>query len=325
MRAKGKYKFDSELLRFNLIKRTFWQRFYSFSKVLFIFFVVSVAFNILFTTFFETPKEKKLIRERESILLKYSLLNKQLNEVEEVLAEIQQRDDFIYRPIFEEPAIPYTVREAGFGGVNRYAHLKNLHESEFITATAERLDKIVRKIYIQSKSYDRIIDLATNKDKMINCLPAIQPVAIKDLAKIGSFFGTRIDPFTFRPKHHEGMDFNGRIGTDIYATGDGVVRKATYSMQGYGFHIDIDHGFGYLTRYAHLSRLLVREGQHVKRGEVIGLLGNTGRSTGPHLHYEVHKNGQKVNPINYYFNDITAEQYDEMVARCSEEGGKTMD
>lgn len=323
--AKQKYVFNSESLRFDRIDKSLREKVLSFFLYAIIYCAFAVLLNVVFTRFFETPKEQNLRREQADILLNYTLLNKQLDEMEELLAEIQQRDDKIYRPVFEENPIPRSIREAGFGGVNRYAHLETIKESSMVISTAKRLDKILKQLYIQSKSYDKIVTLAKNKDKLIASLPAIQPVAIKDLTRISSYFGVRTDPFTGALKMHEGMDFSGSVGTDIYATGDGVVVYANYSREGYGSIIIIDHGYGYSTRYAHLNKILVTEGQQVKRGEVIGLMGNTGRSKGPHLHYEVRKNKKALNPVNFYFNDITSEQYDMMIRKSAEEGGQTMD
>ncbi len=323
--AKERYQFNPELLRFVPVKKTVKQRVLTFFAYSLWFIGASVAFNVVFTHFLETPKEQSLKRERRELVLKYDMLNEQVAGLEQDLYEIQQRDDQIYRPVFNEKPIPASVRQAGFGGVNRYADLESLSESRRVISTAKRIDKLSKQLYIQSKSYDKIMGLARNKDKMIASIPAIQPIAIDDLNRISSYYGTRRDPYTGRLKWHKGMDFTGEIGTNIRATGDAVVKRAEYSRYGYGYLIVLDHGYGYETRYAHLDKMLVEKGMEVKRGTVIGHLGNSGRSTGPHLHYEVRKNNDPMNPINFYFNDISAEQYDLMVQQSAREGGQTMD
>ncbi len=321
----AKYRFNKDLLSFVPIQKSIREKLMSFLLYSVGFIFAAVIANIVFSHFRETPKEKRLLREQSDLIVKYMMLNKQLDQISLVMSDIQQRDDLVYRPIFDAKAIPQSIREAGFGGVNRYASLENMKESELMVNTAKRVDKLLKQIYIQSKSYDEVIELARNKDKMIACVPAIQPVALNDFYRLTSYFGQRIDPFLSFGKWHQGMDFAASVGTKIYATGDGVVSIAGYSNGGYGNCIDICHGFGYLTRYAHLSKIIVKQGQRVKRGEVIGLMGSTGRSTGSHLHYEVQCNKVPMNPINFYFNDITPEQYDLMVRLSAEEGGKTMD
>lgn len=323
--SKSKYRFNPETLTFEKIERNFRDRvMYAFRYAL-LFLVSALLFNLVFTYFSQTPKEIALLREQEEILSHYDVLNQELHRMDQLLTDLQQRDDQVYRAIFEVPPIPSTVREAGFGGVNRYERLRYLENADVVVESSSMLDVLLKKIYIQSRSYDEIIDLAADKDKMVASIPAIQPVAIKDLNRISSFFGRRRDPFHGGWKFHEGMDFSGSVGTDIFATGDGVVIYSGYSRWGYGNNIVIDHGFSYQTRYAHLQDRYVEVGQQVTRGEVIGTLGNTGRSKGPHLHYEVRKNGRPLNPINFYFDDISPEQYELMVKRSAEEGGETMD
>ena len=233
------------------------------------------------------------------------------------ISDIQQRDDYLYRTIFELDPIPPSVREAGFGGTNRYVDFEGYDNSDVMIGTFKKVDVISKKLYVQSKSFDTVIKLAKNKEKMIAAIPAIQPVALKDFNRISDYFGARSDPFTGKRTMHNGMDFTGPEGSDIFATGDGVVIESGYSFYGYGNKVVIDHGYGYKTVYAHLQKITVDDGQKVKRGEVIGLLGNTGRSTGAHLHYEVKLNNRPKDPINYYFNDMTDEEYDLMVEACS--------
>jgi murein DD-endopeptidase MepM/ murein hydrolase activator NlpD len=322
--AKIKYRFDHHTLTYHKIdtspRRKFQRGFLYFLTTV----VVAVAFNIVFTNHFQTPKEQQLKKANEQLVFKYKMLAQELNHIDNLLDNIEQRDDNLYRPIFELDPIPSQVREAGYGGTNRYQELRKLSNSDVVISTAKKLDKVKKELYIQSKSFDSVIEEAKNKEKMLECIPAIQPISINDFGRISDYFGRRRDPFTGKMRMHYGMDFTGPIGTEIYATGEGVVEKAGYSAYGYGREVVINHGYGYKTIYAHLHNIKVDKGDRITRGEVIGTLGNTGRSTGPHLHYEVRKNNKPVNPFHYYFNDITAEQYDKMIA-VSARNRKPMD
>jgi murein DD-endopeptidase MepM/ murein hydrolase activator NlpD len=240
-------------------------------------------------------------------------MGKKLVQISNVLNDIQQRDDNIYRVIFEADPIPKSIREAGFGGVNRYAKLEGYSNSDLVIETATKLDKISKKLYVQSKSYDKIIEMAKNKQKYFSCIPAIAPISDNALIRFASGFGFRIHPIYKTRKMHTGIDLTAPTGTKIYATGDGKVVKAGLSKGGYGQRVIIDHDYGYKTVYAHLSKIIVRRGQKINRGELIGLVGSTGVSTAPHLHYEVRRYNKPVNPINYYFNDITPSEYDKMI------------
>ena len=259
-------------------------------------------------------------RENERLLTQYTLMNKDLNNMGKVLKDIQYRDDNIYRVIFEAEPIPASVREAGFGGVNRYSQLENMDNADLVISTARKLDVLTKQIYIQSKSYDDVMTMALNKEKMLASLPSIMPVSNKDLKRTASGWGYRIHPIYKIRKFHYGMDFSAPTGTEVFATGSGVVERIQRSKIGFGNHITIDHGYGFETLYAHLSAFNVKEGQKVKRGDVIGYVGSTGTSTAPHLHYEVHKNGQKVNPQNYYFLDLSPQEYEKMIEISSNMG-----
>ena len=222
-----------------------------------------------------------------------------MNRAELVLDDIQKRDDNIYRVIFEADPIPSSIRKAGYGGVNRYINLSGYTNSELMISATKKIDQINKQLYIQSKSFDHIIELAKNKQEMLACIPAIQPVANKDLRRMASGYGYRIHPIYKTRKMHHGMDFTAKTGTPIYATGNGTVEKVSNIRTGYGKHIIIDHGYGYKTLYAHNSKNLVTKGQKVNRGDVIAHVGSNGLSTSPHLHYEVHKDGKKINPVNF--------------------------
>jgi murein DD-endopeptidase MepM/ murein hydrolase activator NlpD len=264
---------------------------------------------LLNTPYFETPKNRKQAREIENLKLRYAILNKKVEEVEDVIKFIEDRDNNLYRVYFNTSPIPEEERKAGFKDVNRYKDLEGYDNSQLVTNTTKRIDVLRKELAIQSKSLDDILKLAKAKDKLLAAIPAIQPVRNENLKRMVSGFGYRTDPFTKARKMHEGMDFTSKTGTPIYATGDGVVAKADNTVSGYGNHIVIRHGFGYETLYAHLSKYKCRAGQRVKRGDIIGLVGSTGRSEGPHLHYEVHKNGKVVNPLNFYYGNISAVEY----------------
>jgi murein DD-endopeptidase MepM/ murein hydrolase activator NlpD len=317
---KHKYRFNPDSLSFDkeisTLGRKFWRGFYYFLASL----VISVAYYIVFSFFFDTPQERGLRRENEEMLLQFELLNKKFDHISVVLEDIQQRDDNIYRTIFEAEPISSTIRNAGMGGVDRYSDLEDLSNSKIVIETAKRIDKLAKQIYIQSKSFDEIVSLAKRKEEMIANVPAIQPISNKDLTRVASPFGVRIHPFYKVLKMHTGMDFTAPTGTEIYATGNGVVVDVVYSARGYGNTIIIDHGYSYKTLYAHLSKSLVKPGTKVRRGDVIGLVGNTGMSMAPHLHYEVRKNDEPINPINFYFNDLSPEEYDKIIELASQSG-----
>jgi murein DD-endopeptidase MepM/ murein hydrolase activator NlpD len=261
------------------------------------------------TPYFETPKNKKQAREIENLKLRYAILNKKMDEVADVMQFIEERDNNLYRVYFNSSPIPEEERKSGFKDANRYKDLEGYNNSQLVASTTKRIDILRKELSIQSKSLDDILKMAKAKDKLLAAIPAIQPVRNENLRSMVSGFGYRTDPFTKTRKMHEGMDFTAKTGTPIYATGDGIVARADNTASGFGNHIVIRHGFGYETLYAHLSKYKCRPGQRIKRGDVIGYVGSTGRSEGPHLHYEVHKNGKVVNPLNFYYGNISAVEY----------------
>jgi len=317
--AKVKYYYDTKTLNYQRIEKTPWDR----VKNIFIYLGASIFSGIImiiiFFQFFDSPKEKQLKRDKLDLLNQYNTLNNELTDINLVLKDMQNRDDNIYRVIFEADPIPSSIRKAGFGGVNRYKHLENLSNSELIIETTKKIDIISKQIYIQSKSFDEVINLANNKANMLACLPSIQPVDNKDLKRMVSGFGRRIHPVYKTITHHDGMDFAAATGTPIYATANGTIEKSTYDRGGYGKHVIINHGFGYKTLYAHMNEIKVSKGATVKRGDVIGYVGNTGLSVGPHLHYEVHYKGKKENPSFYYHNDLSPSEYNKLIELSSEE------
>lgn len=324
--SKIKYRFNPDTLTYQRIEEGFFRKLLRFLPHIGLYLVIGALSIFIYASLVDSPKERMLKRENRQLVFQYELLNNKIADIEQVLKDISYRDDNIYRTIFEAEPIPKTMREAGIGGVNRYDELEGYESSEIVVNTSRRIDKIMKQLYIQSKSFDYVVDLAINKEKWLQSMPAIQPILNKDLTKISSYFGIRYDPvYKGVKKMHEGIDFTAPLGTDIYATGNGTVIEVDNSHRGYGNMIVIDHGFGYSSAYAHCSKTLVRPGQKVKRGDIIGKVGSTGKSVGPHLHYEVRKNGRAVNPIHYFFQDLSPEEYDRMVELSSQEGGVAME
>jgi len=271
----------------------------------------------------QSPEERELYAEKNKMEAQYKVLQRQFNEVQDVLTDLEERDNNLYRVVLQAEPIPFTVRKAIASNTDYYNQLYDMTNSEIVVSTTKMLNTLKKQIYIQSRSYDELVSLTKNREKMLQCLPAIQPVLNKDLKRMASGYGWRIDPVYHTRRFHEGMDFVAPTGTDIYATGDGTIVNAGWE-QGYGNCIVINHGFGYETLYGHLSAIKVRPGQTVKRGDIIGLVGSTGKSTAPHLHYEVHYKGQVMNPQNYYFLDLSPEEYDRMV-QMSNNFGEVLD
>lgn len=294
----------------------------------FMFICASLVFSLIISTivynFFDSPKEKILRTELNGVKEQYEVLNKETDRLNAVLDGLQYRDGNIYRVLFETDPIPASVWEAGSGGVNKYKNLEKYDNGELMIDISKKVDKLKRQMAIQSESYDEIAKLIKGKEQMIASIPSIQPIKNKDLERIASGFGIRIDPIYKVPTPHMGLDFAAPMGTEIFATGDGVVEVVDFSYGGYGNEVIINHGYGYRTRYGHMSRTKAQVGQKVKRGEVIGYVGSTGKSTGTHVHYEVIRGGIPVNPINYFFNDVTDDMYAKMVER-SQTSGQSLD
>lgn len=316
--SKIKYKFNTKSLTYEKvtipIKKRVWQVLsYLATGLVFATITIILAYKYL-----DSPKEKQLQREIAELSLQYELLNSRMAEVSEVLDDVQNRDNNIYRTIFEAEPIPENIRKAGFGGVDRYRELQGYNNSDLMIETTKRLDRISKQLYIQSKSFDEVVKLVRGKAKLLASIPAIQPISNEDLRHQPSGYGWRTHPIYKTPEFHPGMDFAAPEGTEIHATGDGIVVRADATAQGYGNHVVINHSYGYETLYGHMTRYVVHVGQQVKRGQLIGYVGSTGLSTAPHVHYEVHKNGQILNPINFYYNDLTPEQYQKLIDQSSE-------
>jgi len=308
--ARTKYIFNTKTLAYEELRRSKAEKTFRTFLFLTTALALSIVLIVLSFMFFESPKERMLKREVAQYELQNKIINKRLDQMQVVLDELSDKDDNIYRIIFEAEPIPKEIRKAGYGGVDRYAKLEGYDNTEILKETANKLDKIASQIYVQSKSFDDVYEMAKNKEEMLASIPAIQPVKNTDLKRIASYYGYRIDPIYKVKKFHSGLDFSAPKGTPVFSTGNGVVVKTKKSKRGYGNTVEIDHGYGYTTFYAHNSEVLVKKGEKVKRGQIIAKVGNTGKSTAPHLHYEVRKNKRAINPIYYFFNDITPEEYE---------------
>lgn len=317
------YQYDPKTRVYKRVFPTFGQKFMTF-----VFRIVAGALlgGLCFAIYYfsiKTPSLVSLIEENSTLIAQYRVLSRKVDDALLILKDIEQRDDNLYRVLLEADPILALSRQTGYNGTNRYAELLNMPNSELIVNTTHKADLLEKKLYMQIRSFDEVVELSREQKQKIESLPAIQPVANKDLKRNAGGYGYRTDPIYHVIKFHYGMDFACDIGTPVYATADGVIKYAQWKT-GYGNLIEIDHGFGYVTRYAHLSKMNVRKGQTISRGEVIAEVGNTGKSTGPHLHYEVLVNGKNVNPVNYYFMDLNAEQYEQMI-QMADNHGKVFD
>ena len=318
---KTKYYYDQKTLSYRKIEISKISRIRKTLTFLIssMFFGIMVLLFLLNSTIINTPTELSQAREIANYELQFDILNKKINQLNTVLQNIEERDNNIYRVLFETNPIPYDIRRAGFGGINRYKNLDGYESSELVIETNKKIDILTKQIVIQSKSLDEIERLANEKEKLLAAIPSIQPIKNNDLTRMASGFGFRTDPFTESRRMHKGMDFTAPRGTPIYAASDGIVTRADSRSSGYGKHIRIDHGFGYMTLYAHLSKYNVRRNQKVKKGDIIGFVGNTGRSQAPHLHYEVIKDNKRLNPINFYYGDLTPEEFEELLKIANQE------
>lgn len=319
MARKKRYQFNAQTLAYEVHRTSLRKR---FSKGLLVFSLSLAAFAgyyLFYTQYlgFDTPKTAYLKQKYAAANSKFELLERKFEQSNQALAELQMRDNNIYRPIFGMEELSQDVRDAGFGGVNRYAHLQAASSSESLIDAVKRMDIIYKKAFVQSRSYDEVSLLAKRADEIAQCVPAIPPVALENV-RLSSFFGYRSDPFYGTKRMHQGIDLSGNKGEPIYSSGNGTVVEVRRNFFGYGREIVVDHGFGYKTRYAHLQEMLVKVGDVVKRGEQIATMGNTGKSKGVHLHYEVIYRDRRVNPLNYYNQEVKGEEYMAMVNRRDE-------
>ena len=320
--ARIKYYYDTETCKYERIKVSKWDIVLNMLGFLTVSLLLAVGLVFVFYKYFESPKEMLLRKENEELQFHYDVLDREIGDVNEMLTALQERDDNVYRVIFEAEPIPANVRAAGAGGANKYQSLLEGTEQEaLILSDYQKIDKLKRQMYIQTKSYDEVIQMALNKSDMLSSIPAIQPISNKELTRLASGFGNRIHPIYKVKKMHWGIDFSAPRGTPVYATGDGVVKKArvSYLKTGYGNQVEINHGYGYVTKYAHMQEFVVKQGQNIKRGQLIGYAGSSGGSTAPHVHYEIIKNGKKVNPIQYIIQDVTDEEYQILLQLASRE------
>ena len=319
--SKVKYYYDSDTLSYKKLERKKGRRLGIAILSVVGAFLAGFILLVIYLNIpqLETPKEKALERELDNMELQYGLLNRKLDQVQQVLANVEDRDNNIYRLYFEANPIPEEQRLAGFGGVNRYKDLEGFDNSKLIIETNKRLDMLTKRLVVQSRSLDEIVDLAQDKEQLLAAIPAITPVRNENLKRMASGYGWRTDPFTKVRKFHYGMDFSAPRGTPVYATGNGTVIRADNRSSGYGKHIRIDHGYGYVSLYGHLYKYNVKRGQKVKRGDLIGFVGSTGRSQGPHLHYEIFKDDERINPLNFYYGHLSPAEFDEILQQSQQE------
>lgn len=322
--AKKKYIYNDQTLDYEEYKISWKRHFVRAAIYLLTAGILGGCIVYFINKYIGSPKEHAQAREIEFLQLQYEIMGDKIENIDALLNEMQDRDDNIYRIIFEAEPIPSSIRKNVYGGTKRYEHLDGYDNSLIVKYVAKKIDTIESQLYMQSKSLDEVFNLAKNKTEMLSCIPAIMPLRDVDIHRISSHFGMRTDPFYKVHKFHSGIDFSAPLGTPIFSPGNGKVIRVESAKTGYGNNIIIDHGYGYKTRFAHISKSLVKVGQTVKRGENIALVGNTGKSTAPHLHYEVIKNGKAVNPINFFFNDLTPQEYD-MILELSQLPSQTMD
>lgn len=317
--ARIKYYYDTESCRYERIRVSTWDLVWNSLGFLILALLLAAGIVLIYVKHFESPEEALLRKENEELRMYYDLLTKEVNNANEMLSSLQERDDNIYRIIFGVEPIPEEIRSAGYGGSNRYKDLlgKNLEREDLVLENYQKIDQLKKQMYIQTKSYDQIMAMAKDKERLLASLPAIQPVSNQELKRLSSGFGYRIDPILKVRRAHHGIDFSLPKGSPVYATGDGTVSLIKSSFTGYGKEVEIDHGFGYTTKYAHLNEFLVKKGQKVKRGEIIAYSGNTGKSTAPHLHYEVQIDNKPVNPVHYFYKDLDANEYEEILRLAS--------
>ena len=318
MSKRAKYKYDPSTLQYQKIELTLGVILKKILKYTGVGLVIAGIIILIAYPFIQDYSTRKAQKKIDFLETNYYAVNSEMDTIVAVLKNLQETDNNLYRVIFE--AEPYKNKDLD----RRTIPNKNTHE-EFVISLKERIKLLTRSVVGQSKSFESVIELAINKEKLLQAVPSIIPIEDKELTRLSSPFGIRNDPIYNVPKMHSGLDFTAPTGSKIYASGDGVKETMEYSTGGYGNHVIINHGFGYKSHYAHLSEFKTRVGKKIKRGELIGLVGSTGKSTAPHLHYEVIKNGNKIDPINFFFTDITPDQYQLMVEKAKNTGGSSLD
>ncbi len=318
--ARIKYYYDTETCKYERVRVSKWDIFLNSLGIFTLSLVLAVMILFVYTTYFESPQVSLLKKENKELLMYYDDMQKDLEQMENMIVALQERDDNIYRVIFEADPIPSTVRQAGVGGTDRYRALREekIEREDLVINTFEDIDRLKKQMYIQTKSYDDIYQMARNKTEMLASIPSIQPIPNKNLKRLASGYGMRMHPILKYRRMHAGCDFSAPQGTPIFATGNGTIKRARFYKTS-GNMITIDHGYGYQTKYLHMSKFEVKEGQKVKRGDIIGYVGNTGLSKAPHCHYEVWKDEKHINPVNYFYNDVTDEEFDKLLELASRE------
>lgn len=313
--ARIKYYYDTETCRYERVKVSKWDILLNLLGFLSVSLILAIGIIAIYNTYFDSPKEAQLKKENKELLFYYDMMEKEVKNVKDVLGSLQERDDDVYRNIMGTEPIPSSIRQAGVGGAERYKNIieSDLEREKLILDMMTDLDKVKKQMYIQTKSYDEILEMARNKEKMLASMPAIQPIPNKELKRLASGYGMRMHPILKVVRMHEGCDFSAPRGTPIYATGDGEVVRVSSSFNGFGNLVVIDHGYGFITKYAHMDSFNVKKGDKVKRGDCIGFVGNSGTSTAPHLHYEIHRKGQPINPIHYFYQDVTDGEYEKLL------------
>jgi hypothetical protein len=324
LRKRDKYIFNTQTLSYEKAVVGWGTRILRFLGFTAAILVTSLVISTVYYKFFDSPKEKILRAELNESQDQYYILGQEVDRLTNVLNDLHYRDGNIYRVMFEAEPISDDEWQAGSGGVNKYRYLEKYDNGDLIKDIAMKVDKLKKQMVIQSKSYDQIADMVKNKTQMLASIPSIQPVPNKKLDRMASGYGMRTDPIYKIQEFHKGMDFTAPVGTEVHVTGDGIVETVSFSFEGYGNEIIVNHGYGYRTRYAHLSKFNVKPGQKLTRGDVIGYIGSTGKSTGPHLHYEVLKNGSPMNPVYFYYNDLKDAEFEKML-QLSNNPGQTMD
>ena len=317
---KTKYIYDPLTLAYRKVERSWRHRIRDTSLFLLASFLLGILFFFILGSFLESPKEKALSRELNEVLLNYNDLNAQIEELSAVMSDLESRDNEVYRVVFESEPVSDEIRFSGLrGSSQRFEDFRQLSNAELLEQTTSKVEELTRRVVTHSESLDGLAELAKNKEALLNALPAIRPVKMTEGVRFSSGFGYRMHPIFKVRKMHAGVDFTAKRGTPIYASADGVIiSNDVYGGRGYGNHITISHGYGYHTLYAHMDKVAKNQGEKVKRGDLIGYVGSTGRSTAPHLHYEVIRNGRRVNPIDYFFNDLSPQEYDELVSAAAD-------
>ncbi len=310
---KEKFRYNPQTLSYDKVKLSWKEHVLRGLLVMAPAMVIGVGFYFLFASIFPSRAEVRLQRENKFLNEQVKEMQKDVALMTNVLQDIEKRDNEIYRVVFNAEPFPTALRELGTGGTDEYADLKGFKNSDRVIENAKSIKALEKRIYAQSISFDEVMKLAMEKEQMLASIPAIQPVSNVDLTRIASGYGWRVDPIYKTQKMHWGLDFTADMGTNVYSTGNGVVKDIEQKKWGYGNCIIIDHGFGYTSRYAHLSAFNVKKGDKVVRGQIIGNVGSTGKSTAPHLHYEIEKNGKKIDPIHFFHSDLTAEEYERML------------